>query len=60
MFTSDKAILAAGSTISFPLIPEWEGTHCRIIIQPSAVRRRVLWMVWTKDVKEVGWREWMM
>ncbi len=55
MFTSDKAILAAASATAFPLIPECEGTHCRVIPQPSDVMcRRLCWMAGTRAVDVVG------
>lgn len=58
MFTSVRAILAAESAISFPLMFVCEGTHCRTISQPCVVRcRRVCWMVWTMLVEVGGCRE---
>ena len=42
MFTSDKAILTAVSTTSLPRTPVCEGTHWKMMFQPSVLRWRRL------------------
>ena len=49
MFTSDKAILAAASATLLPLTPGCEGTHWKMMFQPSVLRwRRVCCVAWMR------------
>lgn len=54
---SERANLVAVSTISFPLMLEWGGTHWRVMSHFLSARWSRSWVVWIKFVEDAGWRD---